>query len=433
MIVPALGQVANIGTLYDSRAGTFLPESLMRDELLHRCIEPTDIPTRSISVSFAENYEEKLQSLGLNVELGATILAGLFKPGGPGFYLNEKRDSNDVLEAAIHHKISTSRQNLLFTSPELRKHVDSITIESNKATHVVIGIEWGSQDIITISHRMTEGAEKSEIEKRFYCAVEAFKSALEDTSTQKNRTKWSEMKLDLMTFGDTVASGGIALHDIEHAYDFLTIIPDNIKTENGGKGKPIAYELLPVEILSVVLRIDIPDSLTAASPSSECLRKYLQLSEKIHVAHRNLNDCRSYALKNRLFLGDICLQNISQQIVELQNKAHHLKTNYARILGHVREGAADPDILWKVLRDQELESLSLESIALERASMQDKVEFLKRMIVHGATYIGYNNVNVHAELARTMDRDSYVFSFNEQSRYDEESWSGNTADRKSVV
>jgi hypothetical protein len=53
------------------------------------------------------------------------------------------------------------------------------------------------------------------------------------------------------------------------------------------------------------------------------------------------------------------------------------------------------------------------------------VEFVKMMVAQGATYIGHNGMYPTAELSRHRDIDSYVLSFSEVARHDEQSWSGN--------
>jgi GTPase SAR1 family protein len=421
---PALGHVATIGTLYDARNETFLPTTILRG-LLPDAVETLESPRKRLSISYIDTYDEKFKKLGLSTEQSATILAGLITSGGPGSYLNEERDGNNILHAAVYHTIAGVQEELNLTSPELRKYLTASVIRTSQATHVVTGIEWGSEDVVTFRHRMTEGAERSDAERCFRSEVEAFEAAAQDTSIGNSGQRRTEILLEIVAYGDTATNRGMVLHDSQNAHNFLKVIPHSIKAQNGGKGKPITYTLFPVDMLRMFLPIQVQSDVTATLPSNECLQKYIQLFDRLRAAYRELNDNQSYAVKNRIYIGDSHLQAVAGQIADLTEAMQRLKSNFARLLRDVREGNDNPEKLWQLVRDRKFTEFSAENIGIVSARHRDKVEFVKMMLDFGATYIGYNGMDLSAELTRHRHQDAYVFSFSDRARDEEQSWHGN--------
>ena len=132
-----LGQVATIGTLYDARRDGFLQRSLFTSPLPADGIVTGDIPKSSIHVNHVDTYKQKFEELGVSAELGASILAGVVEVGGSGHYLTEERDSDEVLQAAVYHKITTVHEKLNLMSPGLKACLAITSISSSEATHVV--------------------------------------------------------------------------------------------------------------------------------------------------------------------------------------------------------------------------------------------------------------------------------------------------------
>jgi hypothetical protein len=120
-----------------------------------------------VNVSYIDSYEEKFDRLGVGAELGGSILAGLVNPSGSGCYLGEPRESNQSLQAALHHKITTLQEKLNFMSSEIKDCLAFTVLRTSEVTHVVTGIEWGAQSIVTARHRLLDSVEGSGIEGRF--------------------------------------------------------------------------------------------------------------------------------------------------------------------------------------------------------------------------------------------------------------------------
>lgn len=141
---PALGQIASIGTFYNAKDDSFLPISLLNNELPSDGILRTRVEEAVVNFSYVDSFEERFDRMGVEAELAGSILAGLVDPSGAGCYLGETRESNRILHAAIHHKTISVQEKLDFVSSQVKDYLAFTVLENSEVTHVVIGIEWGA-------------------------------------------------------------------------------------------------------------------------------------------------------------------------------------------------------------------------------------------------------------------------------------------------
>src|SRR4051794_6511132 len=104
---PALGQVVQIGALYDARRDSFIPLSLLKTTPPLSSVIVTGDNTSDVEVSFTDTYEEKFNKMNLDPELGASFLSGLVHVDRSGGYLNDLRDTNNTIQASLHYNVST--------------------------------------------------------------------------------------------------------------------------------------------------------------------------------------------------------------------------------------------------------------------------------------------------------------------------------------
>jgi GTPase SAR1 family protein len=423
---PALGQIVNIGTLYDARNERFLPSSLLSEPLPPDAIDVMHTPKTDISVSYVDTYEEKFDKLGLSPELSAAILAGLVAPGGSGHYLSDERDSSNILHAAMYHKITTVQQKLNLMSGILKGCLALTSIRSSEATHVVVEAEWGSQSIVTLKHHIEDGVEKALAEHHFRDAVETFKSTVERAGFAHNNGFNNQLSpkvcIEIVVYADILTGSGIILEDLHHAQNFLDMLPYNMKADHGGAGKPTSYKLFPVGMLSMFLPVQVYEDSATPSPSPDDLKKFVRLFDELRFARQELCEFIHYAHLNRLYVGDDHLRAIEGRLIKVESTEAYLRATFARALEDVKRGKDRPERLSQLLNDTKLEDFARKTV---EDGHREKVEFIKMMVEMGATYIGHNGMDLGRELSRHQDVDAYVFSFSDKSRFDEQSWRGN--------
>ena len=421
---PALGQVATIGTLYDATSDTFLPRSIFDGNLPGDATIQTDVSKTSIQVNYVDTYKLKFQELGLSPELSASILAGLVTLGGSGHYLNEERDSNFILQAALHHKITTVHVKLNFMSNELKSCLGLQALSTREATHVVTELEWGAQSIVTARHRISHGVDRSAIEHQFRAQIQKFEMDVKTSSPNMHPNNNMELPLEVTVYGDFLAENGIMM-DLQEAHKFLGLTPRNISQQNGGKGTPVVYTLVPVGMLPLFLPIIVQADATAMPPSPDCLQRFVLLFDQIQVAQQKLNDYQSYVTRHELYMPKDHIRLVAERVKDMKNAESSLKSAFARALQDVRSGVHEPAKLWDLLRDPRIADFSPQSIANLTESQHEKVEFINKMVTNGATYVGYNNIDVKVELSRVRAIDAYIFSFASTAMKEQRTWDGN--------
>lgn len=423
---PALGQIASIGSLYNARNDSFLPLSLLNENLPSNGLVRTIVQKTAINVSYVDSYVEKFERMGIGADLGASILAGLVDFGGCGCYLSETRESDQILHAALHYKITSFQEKLNFASNQIKDCLTLTVLENREVTHVVVEVEWGTQSVVTARHWLMDSIEKSVVDGRFRTEVEKFKLAIESPRSvsleNSDGQKEEELLLEISAYGDLMAKG-VILHNLQEAYEFIIMMASNFMGENGGKGKPIAYKLLPIEMLSFILTIQVTIGIPASSPSAECLKKFVHLFDELRASQRQSHDYWLDLSKHKSYIPENQLKSIEERVNSTRTALEALKMNYARVLQDVR-GGADPVNLWKLL---EASTVRDSGIATITDGYGEKVNFIKKLVAKGATYIGYNGLDLEMELSRHSNLDAYVLRFSEAAIQDQHLWMQNQA------
>ncbi|KAL9001477.1 MAG: hypothetical protein Q9169_000052 [Polycauliona sp. 2 TL-2023] len=159
--------------------------------------------------------------------------------------------SRRFLHAAVHHTITTHEETLSFAA--LKNCLASDNISNGNATHIVATIDRGMRSIVTVRQHLVRNLNLSVVKRQFMLEVTPFLKAvqtLEDVGNKSpSRTEQGHKNMDITTYSDILDNEGILMEDFQEAYKFLELIPVHVKQADGGKGLPIAYSLLSVEML----------------------------------------------------------------------------------------------------------------------------------------------------------------------------------------
>ena len=420
---PALRQRIPLGTLYSNVSETFLPQSLLQTQLPTDAIVDNGSPRIKVSVSFSNSYEEMFSILGIGIELGASILAGLVELNGCGAFLLEDLPSSGF-RAIIHKKCTTIDEKLNFTCTKLRDALALNAINRSTASHVVVGIEWGYQSTVTVRSPGLDDINRYDHQKReFEARIQALVSCIQNPDSSSNsfftETSSNTMALEFTGYDDSLAESGLAMQEFSQVRDFLDI------KRCDDKGQPLSYTLLPIDLLPMFLPINIQDDRLTAQPSINGLELFVRCFDQFRLLMHELTNRRSYAIQNSVYLGEEYLREVEDCVKVVSNTEEALKIDFAELLQSVRGGTVNASKLWQLLEDPKLESCSSKALTVLSGEWQDQAEFVKAMTVQGAAYIGHGGTHLPAELLKHRHGDSYVFYFSRAARKDEHSWVGN--------
>jgi hypothetical protein len=425
----ALGQSAQLGSLYDARSDSFIGVSLLNDAPPTSAVTVTDNHTSEVTLSASDSYDEKLRRMDMDAELSASFLSGMVDVGGSGRYLTEKRESNRILQASLHYNVTTVHENLNFMSNDLQSYLAVGTLQSGAATHVVVGIAWGAKSVVTARHRLSTTEDRSEIEGQFQAEFGKFTSMIEvagDASIELETGKSSkQVSFEVSVHGDVLANDSLIPTDFPSAYRFISNIPKYILSANGGKGKPLTYTLLPLGLLTYLLRVEISADIAIKQLSIECLERFVQLFDDIRDAQRKLNDYMSDIKKHTFCIPHEHIKTVARRYNTARVVESTLKSNYARLLKDVRSGHSGADQLWSLLKESSSGDTSPEQLSLVTNEYRSTMDFADAFIAKGAIYLGFDSKSLSAVLVNSNHDDAYVFFLDKKSMSESSSWEGN--------
>lgn len=128
---------------------------------------------------------------------------------------------------------------------------------SNRATsllgtHVVVGIKWGANVVITFEQQASSAEEASQLKGSLEGGMSfmlGLLSAQGGGQLAKNKTLESAtQKYSLTVYGDVLPNDALPMTPQE-AVEFLRQVPSLVAAANDGKGVPLEYELVPLSAL----------------------------------------------------------------------------------------------------------------------------------------------------------------------------------------
>ncbi|CAG2165607.1 unnamed protein product [Oppiella nova] len=164
IVVSAVGRVAQIGELYDSREDKFLAISLFNKKQPSSSIISTDNGESKMKVAMLNTYKEKFNTLDITAEIKLSMLTGLIKLEGSAKFFNDKKQSYRSAKASLIHSMTTCYDHIVIHNTELKPMIDLDVLEQIDATHVVVGIQWGGNVFISIEDTNSDEQDNTKVE-----------------------------------------------------------------------------------------------------------------------------------------------------------------------------------------------------------------------------------------------------------------------------
>lgn len=426
-----MGQVAELGSLYDAKTDSFTSLSILNSLPPPSAVSSVDNPTSELEFTSNDTYEEKFSKLKLNADLGASFLCGMISVGGSGRYLTETRSSNRTRRVACIYNITTVREKLnltAFTNPSLKSYLNLDVIQSGAGTHVVSEIEWGANSIVTARYQVADSAGQAEAQGNVNAGLATLKLIVDIGSeakgeSGKNQTN-SRTTFEIKVYGDFVADEDIPT-DFESACKYIKNMPSSIASANGGKGKPLIYTLLSLEMLHYIYDLELKRHISLKQLSYEVLEQFVHLFDEWCIVRQKLNDYYADVSSHKFCLPPQHLHETLDRVNQTKAGETKLKESYAKALTAVRTGDADLQCLWDLLaksRNAELSPQNLLSITLK---YQEKMKLADIVLAKGAQYMGYDKTVLDLVILENKTDDIYVMYFNDSVKAQTPRWEEN--------
>ena len=430
---PALGQNVAIGALYDARKDEFLPNNLLSSGLPEQAFHVVHHQKVDVTVNYGDTYRKRFETLGMPHALACSILADSVRCTGASRYLAEPRESR-FTHAALQQTFSTCNQTLNFHFPSLRDYLTSTTVTNSEATHMVAGIEWGSRSIISArvyGKSQTEDVSTNDQLQILFATFASAVEALTGTGTNINGelvasdTAWAA---EITAFSDMFEEDdGILLEGFQEAYQFLRTTPLHIKNKHNGRGWPIVYSLLPVEMLGFMLGVQTSQRRPVNYPSADILDSSISLFDEYLACERRLDDYESNLVANAQYLPQDAQRALGDRLRQLQIAKQRFKNDFARTLSSVKDGSIDPGALRHVIEQYRRGELSPLQIADVGAHNNEAMDFIKTAVSSGAIYVGHNGARLEDVLPDQPGSEAYVLYFSPTAIKNETTWKPNVS------
>ena len=180
-------------------------------------------------------------------------------------------------------------------------------------------------------------------------------------------------------------------------------------------------------LLNMFLRTETMDTVIYVQPSQDLLEYFVKILDEFDLRRRKWNDYEAFVATHDWCIPEELMGSIAGQKQKLEDAKSALQSKYARVLVNVRKGHSQLETLRVLLSQFARGPSSPGEIAKFDEAQQAKLHFIDKMVESGATYIGYNDLNLDSEISRNKNGEVYVLFFSSLARGDQLSWASNQA------
>jgi len=343
---PALGQKVGLGNLYDGRTDSFIHRSLFNDTPPATIISTKENRTRDAQIVKANTLKDKLDHLGIEPDLAASIMSGLAPVAGSGHYLQ-----SPLRTTAMKLTHTTADEELNLDAQQVRALLAPDILGASVATHVVVGITWGAECIVEARIRkklavspLPDGEAEIQLAEEFHQLQ--IHSLGGFTSTTKPTSQHFD-PFEVSIFGGDLANDSPLTTSFQVTRSILGDLRDRLEAQNE-KGDPILCTMVPLSLLALVVG-DSQAKMIIAQPPAKYLTGIVQFFDDLGNAQEVL---RAYEQRCHQFPQVVPPQHIRDIVVSLRQSQEdelRLKKDLRMTLQDVRARQMGAEQLWTTL------------------------------------------------------------------------------------
>lgn len=426
----ALGNVASLGELYDARKDTFSGISIFKKTPPEAALTHPDNHFSDIQLLHSDTFGEKFSKLDVSAELQVSVLAGLFSLSGSGRYLKDQKNSSRAVKSSLIYNIRTKDDNVNIFHEDLKDSFALDAIQSGVATHVVVGITWGANSVLSCEYQNTENRDIKEIEGSLSARLKIIGLSISGSGSVEFNEGANDKSINfaIKIYGDVLPRGQDLPTTFEAALELMKQMPNLVATCNDGRGMPLSYKLIPLTLLKDYLKFEMKADLVVKSLQEYSLVRIVQLFEKLDQARQLLNDFEKDATQSRFAVSAENIAKVISLVEGFSIEEAKFRSELGNMLASVRSGHAKGTDLEDFLARFEASPCSPTSVDATLLGMNDivqKISFARTIIASGIAYIGFGT-NLDDEIVKNFDTTTYLLYFNEPcKKEDPTSWQKN--------
>lgn len=422
----ALGNIASLGHLYDARSDKFCGISIFNKNIPEDAVTITDSHFSDIHLVHSDNFSEKFHKLDVQAELQVSVLGGLFTLNGSGHYLNDQKKSARTVKSSLVYNIKTKDEKVNIYHQDLKDAFAMDAIKSGVATHVVVGISWGANSVLTCSYENKENRNVKEIEG----SLSAHMKLMSVSITGKVSVDFKEgendagTNFDIRMFGDILPGKDDLPTTTAGALQLMRQMPSLVAASNNGKGKPLTFMLVPLKLLEDYLKFAMKADIVIKSLEEASLQRVVKMFEEMTKVQQQLHDFHQDVMDHQFCVKEEDVAKIFSLKEEMAVQETSFRSKLASTLVLARSGKCDVSQVEELIKEFQSSEYSPEKILSLLAtwgSVTEKINFAKHLVKNGVTYIGFKG-NLDEEMLKKFMDTSFVLYFTSQSKSDVQRW-----------
>lgn len=375
--VSAMGRVASLGELYDARRDEFIHVPLINGNT-SMLIHSTQNRYSNLKYLLSNTLNEKLEFLQVEAGFKLGILFGLFEVSGSAKFIKDKQSSSKSVKVSVANFVKTEYEKMDIAGEDGRKLIDLMVLEKVDATHVVSGIQWGGNVIISVEDTNTEERDIQSVRGDLYgkLTLSVVSLSVEGSANISDEVRREYSQFNFELYGDILPEETPT--SVPDAIILMKSAPSLLVNGNNGRGKQLSYTLLPIALFRLLLSVESDfnslvkfiDESTVAS----CIRLFDEIGNdelKVNEMVDNLKHLQNFISPERITK----VQSFASGYGHYQNQ---LKIRLSQQLISIRSGDVKIDEIIKVLDEAYMHELSPRNIDFDQfLPIRDEFKFLK--------------------------------------------------------
>ena len=304
----------------------------------------------------SDSLENKFSKLNIEAELSVSILSGLVKVSGSGKFLDEKRSSAKKSTMSLIYNVEMRSEEI--TLSQLKEKINFDALETEDATHVLTGIDWGARCTVTAEYEFSDKEEKKEISGALQAEMNKIGGALSVSGSAKvefgDGLKGKEEKFKFYSKCDVGSTETDLPVTFQEAVNQAKILPSLIAKTNDGKGVPLKFTLTPLESVKKWFQLESQINVIYKSINQETLKRIVQIAQRMTETSQKLNDLYEEITKGGKFcIPDQDIQEITSLVQDFAASEAGFREKLQNLLKQIRGGTQDISELDGLLQDLE--------------------------------------------------------------------------------
>ncbi len=344
-------------------------------------------------------------------------MAGLISLEGSGHYLGEKKTSGKTVKSSLLYSIKTKEESINIYHKDLKSAFALNAIESGLATHVVVGITWGADTILTLEYQNSENKDLKEVEGMLSAKLSEISRSIQGKGEVDNQTKDKdkEQQFKILMHGNILPGSDPHPTNCEDALALMKKMPQCVNMSNKGMGMPLTYSLIPISLLKDHIKFSFKSDNLVQLIADKSLLRVVHLFEKFTEASQVVHDFYERTQKDNFCIEKDENEKIRNLKEELELSETKFRSSLASRLKEVRSGEKELSALDVLLAKFQLTPERVTNQIEDMNHVSEKISFAKSLISNGATYVGHG-VNLDDEILKKFDSTAYVLFFKKTSR-----------------